>query len=96
MDLKVLMICSVSSLTVTNISLWGDISVILFVTPTVLLFIPLALFAEPRIGKVQAKRLEEDTKSCRNRRHIYPLLAGTAAITASLLADAAAVAGATT
>ena len=32
---------------------------ILFVTPIVLLFI---LFAEPKVGKVQAKRLEEDLK----------------------------------
>ena len=53
---------------------------ILFVTPTVLLFILLALFAEPRVGKVQAKRLEEDTRSCRNRRHVYPLLVDAAAI----------------
>ena len=69
---------------------------ILFVTPAVLLFILFALLAEPRVGKAQAKRLEEDTRSCRNRRLVYPLLAGTAAITASLLADTAAMAGATT
>ena len=35
-----------------------------------------ALFAEPRVGKAQAKRLEEDTRSRRNCRHVYSLLAG--------------------
>ena len=32
------------------------------------------LFAEPRIGKARAKRLEEDSGSRRNCRHIYSLL----------------------
>ena len=54
---------------------------ILFVTPVVLLFIQLALFTEPRVGKALAKRLEEDTRSHRNSRHIYSLLIGSAAIT---------------
>lgn len=40
---------------------------------------------EPRVGKVQAKRLEEDAKSCRSCRHAYPLLAGTAAVAADTL-----------
>ena len=56
---------------------------ILFMTPVVLM---VTLFAEPRVGKTQAKRLEGDLRSCRNCRH------STAAITsASLLADAAAI-----
>ena len=67
-------------------------------TPVVLLF---AQFAEPRIGKVRTKRLEEHVRSYRNFRHVYSLLAGTGAIVAdvtqdnctnSLLADTAAVA----
>jgi len=37
------------------------------------------LFAESRVGKVQAKRPEEDARSLRNYRHIYSLLAGTTA-----------------
>ena len=49
--------------------------------PVVLLF---TLFAEPRIGKPQTKRLEEDVRSHRDCRHIYPLLAGMAAKTWSL------------
>ena len=53
---------------------------ILFVTLIVSLFMLFALFAEPRVGKVWAKRLEGDLKSHRNCRHIYSLLAGTAGI----------------
>ena len=45
--------------------------------PVVLLF---TLFAEPRVGKAQAKRLE-DVRNRRKCRHIYSLLAGMAAIT---------------
>ena len=60
---------------------------ILFVMPVVLLFI---LFAEPRVGKAKAPRLEGDSRSYKRCRHVYFLLAGTAAITASLLANAAA------
>ena len=36
------------------------------------------LLVEPRIGKAQAKRVEEDARSRRNCRHIYSLLAGAA------------------
>ena len=53
---------------------------ILLVMPAVLLFTLSALFAEPRVGK----RLKEDTISRRNCRHVYSLLAGTAAITQPL------------
>ena len=35
------------------------------------------LFAEPRVGKAWAKRLEGDLRSQRNYKHIYFLLAGT-------------------
>ena len=49
----------------------------LFVAPVVLLFI---LFAELRVGKAQAKRLEEDWRSHRNCRRIYSLLADAAAV----------------
>ena len=41
-----------------------------------------ALFPEPTVGKVRAKRLEENVRSRRNCRHVYSLLAGTADITA--------------
>ena len=54
---------------------------ILFTMPIVLVF---TLFAEPRIGKAQAKRLEEDERSHRNCRHVFFLLAGRAAITQPL------------
>ena len=50
---------------------------VLFVALTVLLFTLSTLVAEPRVGKVQAKRPEEDARSLRNCRHIYSLLAGT-------------------
>ena len=39
---------------------------ILFVRPTVSLFTLCTLFVEPRVGKVQAQRLEGDAKSHRN------------------------------
>ena len=54
---------------------------ILFVMPVVLLFI---LFAEPRVGKAKVPRLEGDSRSYKRCRHIYSLLAGTAAITRPL------------
>ena len=54
---------------------------ILLIVPVVSLFTLSALFAEPRVGKVRAKRLEEDSKSHRNCRYVYSLLAGMAAIT---------------
>ena len=73
---------------------------ILFVRPVVSLFTLCTLFTEPRVCKVQAQRLEEDAKSHRNCRHIYSLLADSAAIAAaityhhktSLLADTMAMA----
>ena len=33
----------------------------------------LTLFAEPRVDKAQVGKLEENLRSCRNCRHIYPL-----------------------
>lgn len=55
---------------------------ILPTAPTVSLF---KLFTEPRIGKVQVKRLEEDSRSQRNCRHIYSLLADAAAVAVDTL-----------
>ena len=40
-----------------------------------------ALFAEPMVGKAWSERLEENSRSCRNCRHIYSHLVDTAAIT---------------
>ena len=54
------------------------VMLILFVLPVFLLS---TLFTEPRVGKVLGKRLEEDTRSCRNHRYVYSLLAGMMAIT---------------
>ena len=51
------------------------ISLVLFVTPVVLLFTLFALFAEPSVGKVPTKRLGEDLRGPRNCRHVYSLLA---------------------
>ena len=56
---------------------------ILFVTPVFSPFIQLTLFAEPRGGKAQAKRLEEDLRSYRNCKYFYCLLADAAAIAAA-------------
>ena len=56
----------------------------LFVMPIVLLFTLLVLLAEPRVGKLRAKKLEEDSRSRRNCRQVYSLLAGSAAVTQSL------------
>ena len=47
--------------------------------PVVLLFTLFVLFTELRVDKVGTKRLEEDSRSHRNWRHVYSLLAGTAA-----------------
>ena len=55
---------------------------ILPTVPTVSLF---KLFTEPRIGKVQVKRLEEDSRSQRNCRHIYSLLVDAAAVAVDTL-----------
>ena len=52
----------------------------LFVMPVVLL---IPLFAAPRVGKAQAKRLEEDSRNHGNCRHGYSFLAGAAATTQS-------------
>ena len=54
-------------------------------TPVVLLFTPFTLFVEPRVGKAQANRLEEDLRSRRSCRHVYSLLPGAAAIAADKL-----------
>ena len=62
----------------------ATVSLILFMTPNVLLFTLSALFLEPRIGKAQAKRLEEDARSHWNCRCIYSLLVVKAAITGPL------------
>ena len=43
------------------------------------------LFAEARVGKEWAGKLEEDTRSQKNCRHISSLLTGTAAITVDML-----------
>ena len=56
------------------------VSQILFVRPIAL---PFTLFAELRVGKARAKRLEEDARSHRNCRHIYSLLADLAAVAAA-------------
>ena len=53
---------------------------ILFTVPIVLQFTLVTLFAEPRLGKTQAKRLEEEASSYRNCKHVSSLLAGMAAI----------------
>ena len=50
--------------------------------PIVLLF---TLLAEPKVGKARAKRLEEDSRNCRNCRHIYSFLADTAAVAVDTL-----------
>ena len=63
-----------------GIDMYMLVLLILFMMPTVLLFTLCTLFVESRVGNAQAKRLEEDTKSHRNCRHIYSLLAGTAAV----------------
>ena len=41
-------------------------------------------FVEPRVGKAWAERLEGDSRSSRNCRHVYSLLAGSTAITQPL------------
>ena len=40
---------------------------------------------EPMVGKVQAKRLEEDAKSCTNCRYVYSLQVDAAAIITDML-----------
>ena len=58
---------------------------ILFVASIVSLLTRFALFVEPRVGKVWAKRLEGDSRSYRNS--AYSLLAGMAAIAADVTQD---------
>ena len=58
----------------------GIVLLVLFMMLDVLVFTVFTLFTEPREGKAWSKRLGEDSRSHRNYRHIYSLLAGTAAI----------------
>ena len=57
----------------------------LLVTSIVLMFELCALFAEPMEGKAQAKRLGENSRSHRNCRGVYSLLARAAALAAETL-----------
>ena len=59
-----------------------SVSLILLTVPILLLF---TLFTEPRLGQAPARRLEEDSRSCRNCRHIYSLLADTAVVAVDTL-----------
>ena len=58
------------------------VSLILLTVPVVSLF---TLFTESRVRKACAKKLEGDLRSRRNCRHIYSLLADTAAMTVDTL-----------
>ena len=49
---------------------------ILLTVPTVSLYLTVPVFTEPRVSKARAEELEEDSRSHRNCRHIYSLLAG--------------------
>ena len=60
-----------------------EMLLILLVMPVVLLFTLLALFAEPKVGKARAKKLE-DARSHRKCRHVYSLLADAAAVAAAI------------
>ena len=62
----------------------ATVSLILFMTPVVLLFTLSAPFLEPRVGKAPAERLEEDARSHWSCRCIFSLLHGKAAITGPL------------
>ena len=57
------------------------ISLILFTVQIVSLFTLFTLITETRVGKARAKRLEGDTMSLGNCRHVYSLLADKAVIT---------------
>ena len=59
----------------------GIALLILFLTPLSCCISLCILYVEPRVGKAWAKRLEGASRSGRNCRGIYSLLAGTAAIT---------------
>ena len=56
---------------------------ILTITPIVLLIL-VAQFAEPSVRKLSAK-IQGDSRSHRNCRHVYSLLAGAAAVAADML-----------
>ena len=56
----------------------GAVLLNLLTVPVVSLFTLSTLFAELRVGKARAKRLE-DLRSRRDYRHVYSLLAGIAA-----------------
>ena len=60
-----------------------EMLLVLLVMPVVLLFTLLALFAEPKVGKARAKKLE-DARSHRKCRHVYSLLADAAAVAAAI------------
>ena len=62
---------------------------LLLLMPVVLL---ITLFTEPRVGQAQAKRLEGDSRSRRSCRHIYSLLADTAAVAVDITICSALVA----
>ena len=49
-----------------------------------MLFILFTLSVELKVGKAQAKRLEEYLRSCRNYRYIYSLLTDAAAVAAAI------------
>ena len=66
----------------SNIS--ASYRLILLLTPVVSLFTSGTLFTELGVGKVQGKRLEENARSHRHCRHVYPLLVGTAAVAADI------------
>ena len=61
-----------------------EMLLVLLVMPVVLLFTLLALFAEPKVGRARAKKLEEDARSHRKCRHVYSLLADAAAVAAAI------------
>ena len=63
---------------------WVGVLLIPFVMPIVMPFTLSTLFAETRVGKARAKRLEGDSRSRWNCRPIYSLLADTAAIAADI------------
>ena len=63
----------------------GAVLPIQFTATTVSLYLTCALFVEPVVGKVQAKRLEQDSRSRGNCRRASSLLVGTTAIAADPL-----------
>ena len=57
---------------------------IMFTAPIVLLFTLSKVFVDSTVGKAQAKRPEEDVRSCSNCSHVYSLLAGAATLAAGI------------